>query len=175
MRTALIEAGRGLFIRLGFAATGTPDIVAAAGVTRGALYHHFADKEALFTAVIRAEAEAVAAEIEAADFTGLEPVDALIRGGQTFLSAMKVPGRARLMLIEAPAVLSPQVLAEIDQATGGGTLQGALQAAGVVEAGPMSALLSAAFDRAALAIERGEPERPWVQALERLVKGAVTA
>lgn len=173
MRAALVQAGRDLFVRIGYAATGTPDIVAAAGVTRGALYHHFADKEALFAAVIRAEAEAVAAEIEAADDAGLDPVDALIHGGRAFLTAMAAPGRARLMLVEAPAVLSPQVLADIDAATGGRTLEGALRAAGVVQAGPMAALLSAAHDRAALAIERGEPPEPWMQALEQLVRGAV--
>ncbi|MCU0827877.1 MAG: TetR/AcrR family transcriptional regulator [Tabrizicola sp.] len=174
MRTALIRAGRDLFVRLGFASTGTPDIVAAAGVTRGALYHHFVDKEALFAAVVRAEAEAVAAEIEAADYVGLEPVDALIRGGQAYLAAMAVPGRARLMLVEAPAILSPHVLMEIDLGTGGRTLETALQAAGTVDPRPMASLLSAAFDRAALAIERGERQEPWVGALERLVRGAVS-
>jgi AcrR family transcriptional regulator len=173
MRAALVRAGRDLFVRIGFAATGTPDIVAAAGVTRGALYHHFADKTDLFAAVIRAEAEAVAAEIEAADYTGLDPVAAIVRGGQAFLAAMAAPGRARLMLVEAPAVLSPQALARIDAATGGRTLEAALQAAGMIDAGPMAALLSAAHDRAALAIERGEPADPWVIALERLVRGAV--
>lgn len=173
MRTALIQAGRDLFVRIGYAATGTPDIVAAAGVTRGALYHHFADKEALFAAVIRAEAEAVAAEIEAADYAGLEAEEALIHGGRAFLAAMSAPGRARLMLVEAPAVLSPQALAAIDAETGGRTLEGALMAAGLAEPGPMAALLSAAHDRAALAIERGEPAGPWVSALERLVRGAV--
>ncbi len=60
MRAALIRARRHLFAKHGFAGTATPDIVAMAGVTRGALYHHFADQEALFDAVIRQEADAVA-------------------------------------------------------------------------------------------------------------------
>lgn len=173
MRAALILAARDLFVRDGFAATATPDIVARAGVTRGALYHHFQDKEDLFAAVVRAEAEAVASEIEAVDYAGLTPEAALLRGGEVFLSAMRAEGRTRLLLVEAPAVLSPAQLAELDAATGGRTLEAGLRAAGVDHAGPVSALLSAAFDRAALAIDRGEPRGTWEAALHLLIKGLV--
>jgi AcrR family transcriptional regulator len=48
-----------------YAGTGTPEIVAAAGATRGALYHHFADKQALFAAVVEQEVAAVAQETNA--------------------------------------------------------------------------------------------------------------
>lgn len=171
MRARLIQTARDLFVKDGFAATATPDIVARAGVTRGALYHHFQDKEDLFAAVVRAEAEAVAAEIEAIDSAGLSPEEALLRGGAAFLTAMQVEGRVRLLLIEAPAVLTPAQLADIDAATGGGTLEAGLVAAGVPMAGPLSALLSAAFDRAALAIDRGEPREPWEAALHQLIRG----
>lgn len=171
MRSALIAAGRKLFVDKGFAATGTPEIVAAAGVTRGALYHHFADKEALFAAVIRAEAEAIAGQIESSGTPDLTPAEALIQGGEAFLSAMRQPGRARLMLIEAPAALPPDTLAEIDAATGGRTLEEGLRAAGVAEPAVLAALLSSAYDRAALAIDRGDPPQPWHEALRRLVTG----
>jgi AcrR family transcriptional regulator len=173
MRAALIRAGRKLFVEKGFSATGTPDIVAAAGVTRGALYHHFEDKQALFAAVIRAEAEAIAAEIEAADYVGLTPVETLVQGGEAFLAAMRLPGRARLMLVEAPAVLSPETLAAIEAETGGRTLEAGLTAAGIAGARPLAALLSAAHDRAALAIDQGEAPGPWLRALERVVRGVV--
>lgn len=173
MRAALIRVGRALFVAHGFAATGTPEIVATAGVTRGALYHHFADKEALFEAVVRAEAEAVAAAVEAVDHAGMPPVEALIRGGEAFLAAMAVPGRVRLLLIEAPAGLGPTKLARIDAETGGRTLVAGLAAAGVRDAA-LAQLLSAAYDRAALALDQGEAAGPWRAALARLVRG-VTA
>src|SRR5918997_5375484 len=51
-RGALVDAGRRLWAERGYAAVGTPEIAAAAGVTRGAMYHQFADKAALFRAVV---------------------------------------------------------------------------------------------------------------------------
>ena len=65
-RAALIAAARGLFLGRGYANTGTPEIVAAAGLTRGALYHHFADKTALFAEVFET-VEAELANVELAD------------------------------------------------------------------------------------------------------------
>jgi AcrR family transcriptional regulator len=171
MRARLIQTARDLFVQVGFAATATPDIVA--GVTRGALYHHFKDKEDLFAAVVRAEAQAVAEEIEAVDYTTLSAEEALLRGGAAFLTAMQVEGRVRLLLVEAPAVLTPAQLSDIDAVTGGRTLEAGLIAAGAPLPGPLSALLSAAFDRAALAIDRGEPRETWEVALHHLIRGVV--
>ncbi len=173
MRAALIAAARDLFVQQGFAATGTPDIATAAGVTRGALYHHFADKTALFHAVIVAEAEAVADAIRDRDDAALAPEDALIRGGDAFLAAMQVPGRTRLMLREAPAVLGLGRLAEIDAATGGSTLVEGLATAlpQGVPVPQLAALLSAAFDRAALAIDAGDDACPWRAALVQMIGG----
>ncbi|MFX7731869.1 helix-turn-helix domain-containing protein, partial [Acinetobacter baumannii] len=59
-----MQAARALFVDKGYAETSTPEIVAAAGITRGALYHHFEDKRALFRAIVTGEALAVAAAIE---------------------------------------------------------------------------------------------------------------
>lgn len=160
-RAALVAAARNLFIEKSYAETGTPEIVAAAGVTRGALYHHFADKQALFRAVVEAEAAAVAAEIDAATEAPASVRQALLDGADAFFRAMAVNGRTRLLLLDGPAVLGRSLMDEIDERYGGRTLVEGLTAA--MEAGelqqlPVPALaaqLSAMFDRAALAIEAG--------------------
>lgn len=176
-RGALIEAARRLFIERSYAGTGTPELVAAAEVTRGALYHHFEDKQALFRAVVEAESQAVAEEIERAASADLPPIDALIQGGEAFLAAMAVPGRTRLLLIDAPAVLGRQELDAIDALHGGRTLREGVAAAisaGALRALPIDAtaqLLGAAYDRAALAIEGGADPTEWRVVLKALIDG----
>jgi AcrR family transcriptional regulator len=180
-RGVLLEAARRLFTDRGYADTSTPDIVAAAGVTRGALYHHFEDKQALFRAVVEAEAAAVAAEIDAAAPSGLPAMQALAAGAAAFMDAMRKPGRTRLLLLDGPAVLGRAGMDEVDRTRGGGaTLVAGLSAA--MQAGdlrplpvePLAALLSAAFDRAALAVEAGMDEAQCREVLDALVDGLAT-
>ena len=174
-REALLAAARELFVRKGFAATSTPEIVAAAGVTRGALYHHFRDKSELFQALLAEEAQAVAGEIEAAADGSHSPREALMAGALAYLDAMTVTGRTRLLLIEGPAVLGADRMRLLDEANAERTLVQGLaaaieEAAGFRRHGPRAqqapsleesdvaaraVLLSAAFDRAALAIDQG--------------------
>lgn len=172
MRGRLIAEGRALFVDRGYAATGMPELVARAGVTRGALYHHFTDKAALFRAVVEAEAAAVAAEVAAVP----DGPDALEQGARVWLEAMTRPGRVRLLLLDGPAVLGPEALRRIDLQTGGAALRAGLAAASDVPPGPdleaLADVISAGFDRAALAIAGGEPARPYLAALMRLM-GAV--
>ncbi|MFS8934416.1 TetR/AcrR family transcriptional regulator [Cupriavidus taiwanensis] len=154
-RQALTEAARALFVSRGYGDTSTPDVCAAAGITRGALYHHFADKRDLFRHVLAEEAAAVAADIEAATPAGQEdPAGALLSGAPAYLQAMTVPGRTRLLLVEGPAVLGLREMLALDEANAARTLREGLEAAGV-DAGGVAPLLSAAFDRAALEIEAG--------------------
>jgi AcrR family transcriptional regulator len=178
-RTALVSAARALFEVRGFAATGTPEIVAAANVTRGALYHHFTDKTELFHAVARQVAQEVADEIARRSRPHPQPVDALLAGAQAYFAAMAEAGRARLLLLEAPAVLPAEQVLGLSDLAGFQALQEGLQAAlqGHPEALPLhelSVLLSAAFDRAALAIARGEPAAPYEQAVGLLLSRLVT-
>ncbi|SPA47708.1 TetR/AcrR family transcriptional regulator [Cupriavidus taiwanensis] len=153
-RQALTEAARALFVSRGYGDTSTPDVCAAAGITRGALYHHFADKRDLFRHVLAEEAAAVAADIEAATPAGQDPAGALLSGAQAYLQTMTVPGRTRLLLVEGPAVLGLREMLALDEANAARTLREGLEAAGV-DADGVAPLLSAAFDRAALEIEAG--------------------
>jgi AcrR family transcriptional regulator len=158
-RRHLIAAARRLFTEKGYAGTGTPELVAAAGVTRGALYHHFADKAALFRAVVEEEhallAMAINSAAEGEDEPG--PVKALIAGGDAFLSGMQDEGRRRILLVDAPAVLGRQVVDEIDGQHGLRTLitglEAAIHAKSIKDLPllPLAHLLNALFDRAAQA------------------------
>lgn len=158
-RQALLDAARALFVSKGYSDTSTPDICAWTETTRGALYHHFADKRDLFRHVLLREAEAVTADILAATPEGLGPRAALIAGSEAYLDAMTVPGRTRLLLIDGPAVLGRAEMLAMDEANAADTLRegllAAITGAGKVSVDALSGLLSAAFDRAALEIDGG--------------------
>jgi AcrR family transcriptional regulator len=180
-RTELIAAARALFVEKGYADTATPDIVAAAGMTRGALYHHFEDKKALLRAVVEHESRLVAEAIEAAPPAGPSPMAALAAGGSAFLDAMQEPGRTRLLLLDGPAVLGRHEMDRIDAETGGTkTLHQGLAAAmraselKTLPLAALAALLSAAFDRAALEIASGGDRAAYEKTLQQLVAGLAT-
>lgn len=175
-RAALIQAARALFIGKGYAETSTPEIVAAAGITRGALYHHFEDKRALFRAIVTDEALAVAETIERETPDGLQPLDALLKGSAAYLDAMRVPGRTRLLLIEGPSVLGLAEMKKLDDENAARTLREGLEAAIDARGLPLAALadlLSAAFDRAALAIDAGEDAQTYRAAIVALIQRVV--
>ncbi|HZF79812.1 MAG TPA: TetR/AcrR family transcriptional regulator, partial [Rubrivivax sp.] len=114
-------------------------------------YHHFADKRALFVAVLQREARAVREAIEAAAPAATSTNLALRAGADAYLAAMAERGRTRLLLIDGPAVLGPEAEA-IDNAHAGEALRDGLKAVLRRDAAFTSALaslLSAAFDRAA--------------------------
>jgi AcrR family transcriptional regulator len=177
-RAALMKAARTLFSEKGYAETSTPEVVRSAGVTRGALYHHFDDKLALFRAVVADEYQAVAREIDAsADNTAGTALDALLLGGRGYLNAMDDPGRVRIMLLDGPAVLGHRELDRIDRETSADSLRMGLKVAmqsGELTELPLDAItmqLSALFDRAALAIAEGEDKSQHLAALDALIEG----
>ena len=227
-REALIAAARARFVSEGFAETSTPAIVADAGVTRGALYHHFEDKRDLFLAVVEREAEAVANRIGTVGVDRpLSPREVLFEGSRAYLEAMRVPGRTRLLLIEAPAVLGAADARRVDDRHAGATLvdalarvlgwkrpagdgdgddrgddrgrgdghtgfrggdDGGVEGEAATQAAPQAfaqlrgaalpldataTLLSAAFDRAALAIDAGHDAGEITAAMLGLIEGVI--
>jgi len=160
----LIGAARGLFAERGYAEVGTEEIVRAAGVTRGALYHHFAGKRELFAAVyeqIEVElAERIAAG--ALEANASSPLEAMRAGAEMFLAACTEPAVQRIVLLDAPAVLGWDRWREVAAEHGLGLVEGTLQAA--VEAGsitpqpvrPLAHVLMGALDEAAMLVARAE-------------------
>jgi AcrR family transcriptional regulator len=106
-RDALIAAGRSLFSAQAYNDVSTETIVRTAGVTRGALYHHFADKTELFAAVFESVEAEVTGRIGAAIASaGLsDPLAVMRLGAQTWLAASAEPEIHRIVLLDAPAVL----------------------------------------------------------------------
>lgn len=156
-RAALVAAARALFATQGFANTHTNDIVVAANVTRGALYHHFTDKLDLFRAVVEAEQADVANTIEQASENESDLILALIDGGRAYLASMADDGRRRILLVDAPAVLGAGVVAASEAAHARRTLTEGVQAAvgtGLFPHMPveiLTDLIDAMFERAAAA------------------------
>jgi AcrR family transcriptional regulator len=104
-RAALITAATELFATQGFAATPREDIVRAAGVTRGALYHHYADKADLFRAVFEAVEADLMSRIGTAALAADDPLEQLRLGCQAYLDEALDPRVRRICIIDAPAVL----------------------------------------------------------------------
>src|SRR5579884_1132139 len=160
---ALLGAARELFAERGYAAVGTEEIVQRAGVTRGALYHHFrGGKEELFRAVlVQVSAETVRRVAQAAGSTE-DPWEELVRGSEAFLDACSTPEVQRIVLLDAPAVLGWDVRRAIDADYGLRLLEGALQRAiddGRMLPGSASAMahvLAGALDEAAMVVARAE-------------------
>jgi AcrR family transcriptional regulator len=142
-RAALLAAADDLFAERGYAAVGTEEIVARAGVTRGALYHHFADKRDLFRAV-HEERERSLVEDIAARIGGIEdPWELMVTGIRAFLDACVDPALMRISLVDAPVVLGWTEWREIDERHGLGLVSFGLQNAmerGAIEPQPVKPL-----------------------------------
>lgn len=163
-RNALMEAARKLFAARGYDQVGTEEIVRAAGVTRGALYHHFGGKAELLEAVYeRLEAEST--ERVARVVLGSElhsPLEAMKAGIEAFLDECAEPELQQIGLRDAPAVLGWDRWREIATANGLGLIEASLSAA--IEAGeirslpvkPTAHLLLGALDEAAMLVARSE-------------------
>jgi AcrR family transcriptional regulator len=162
-RAALIATARELFAERGYAAVGTEEIVRATGVTRGALYHHFAGKTELFEAVYEDVERQLVERIAASAISSAgDPLQALHAGAQAFLDACEDPAVRRIALVDAPSVLGWERWREIGLRYGFGLVQGTVQAA--MDAGlidpqpvvPLAHLLLGAIDEGAMLIARAD-------------------
>ncbi len=158
-RGELLRVARELFGARGYAAVGTEEIVERAGVTRGALYHHFDGKKSLFRALYEQLEEQLVTDI--AGLIGSragDPLELLRAGLSAFLDVCTDPEFSRIALLDAPTVLGWATWREIAERYGLGLIDAALSAgmdAGLLRrqpTGPLALLLGGALDEAALQI-----------------------
>ena len=183
-RETLIKTARNLFAN-GYDSVGTPAIAEAAGVTRGALYHHFSDKRSLFSAVVDQVAEDIVVCIEDVSAAhDKDPVHAVLGGCRAFVSACQDADTRQIFLVDAPAVLGWPAWREIDARYGLGSLKNGLRAcaaAGYIvedEVDTVAFLISGALNEAVFAIAHA-PEGTFSdghfdRCIERMVRGLLS-
>jgi AcrR family transcriptional regulator len=145
-RTALIAAARRMFAEHGYAGVATEELVEAAGVTRGALYHHFDGKADLFLAVFEAIERELAERLAAEMASTPDPWQGLNAALERCLDLCLEPEVQRVVLLDAPWVLGWDQWREVEARHGLGLLKlalGGLIDAGVVDAQPVDPLAHA--------------------------------
>jgi AcrR family transcriptional regulator len=167
-RDALISAARKLWGLRGYAEVGTPEIAAAAGVTRGAMYHQFADKAALFSEVVETVEQDVMARMATvvAGSGATTPADAIRAAVDAWLEVSGDPEVRQLVLLDAPSVLGWAAFRDVAQRYSLGMTEQLLTEA--IRAGqlprqpvrPLAHVLIGALDEAAMAIATADdPKR----------------
>jgi AcrR family transcriptional regulator len=142
-RSNLVAIARPLFAAQGYAGVALQDVCDRAGVTRGALYHHFAGKDALFRAVCEDVAGDLTRRVVAVASGEPDAWSRLRAGVDAFLDASTEPAVRQVLLSDAPSVLGWAAFREIDGRYGLGLLRVGLQAAmdeGAIAPGPVDAL-----------------------------------
>ena len=164
-RGQLIEVATGLFAEHGYEGTSIEAVLTAAGVSRGALYHHFAGKEALFTAVLEAVSERITAQLTEVISGCTDPVDAVRTAALGWIDLAGDPVIQRIMLVDAPSVLGWEQWRAMDEGRTVAATRDMLQA--VSDTGrlpgelvdPFAYMILAALDEAALVIARASDSR----------------
>lgn len=152
----LIHLARAQFTEHGYAHTSTETIVQLAGVTRGALYHHFGSKKGLFEAVIADVQRDVAKRVAEACEATEHPWEQLIDGCRAFLRASLEPDVQRIMLIDGPAIIGWDAWRKLDAENAMRLLNAGIRELadmGIIEVSSVSAathLLSGAMNEAVL-------------------------
>ena len=151
-RAAIVKAAKRLFGERGFAGTTMDHVATAAHVAKGAVYHHFKTKEALFEAVFDQVSEDLVAEVERAARSENDALAAMAAGTQAYFAACAKDATGQIILRDGPAVLGWERWREIDARHFGGGFPLAL----------------------ARAMDDGLIARQSVEPLSRLLLGAVT-
>lgn len=180
-RAAIVAAAAELFAAKGFAETSVDRIAAAAGVAKGAVYHHYPTKEAVFEAVFLATSSALASRVRAASRNAADELDRFLQGTRAYFAACAEPAINRIILKDGPAVLGWERWREIDaehfMARMPDLLQAAMQKGLIARqpAGPLACLLVGAVTEAAVtcatAADPAAAGRAHVRALEALLDG----
>lgn len=186
-REALVAAARRLFAAQGFADVSTDAIAAEAGVTRGALYHQFADKIALFDAVLDTVEAEIAVRLAAAAGAAAvsDPVEGMRQAVRAWLEICVEPETRRIALIDGPSVLGWARWREVCQRHVFGLVQAVLTQG--MDMGrirpqpvrPLTHVLMGASDEAALyvaeATDRAQARTEMTEVLNKLIDGIATA
>jgi len=160
-RAALLAAARELFGDQGYAATSIDEVAARAGVTKGALYHHFSDKEGLFRAVFE-QVQREVSDQAVVEFLQPDSWEALVSGSRLWVDAHLDPSVRRIVLSDARAVLGWDAARAIETRFSAVALRGALRKAmhaGVIERQPLRPLalmLTGALSEACLYVAEAD-------------------
>jgi AcrR family transcriptional regulator len=163
-KAALVAAARRLFAEQGFAGTGREQIVEAAGVTRGALHHHFGGKDQLFRAVYEQLEQELMQRVAEAAMAGTTATEQLRLGSLAYLDAAMDPAVQRVVLVDGPSVLSWEEREEISGALALGMVVEVLRAAmdaGEIARQPvdvLARLLLAALHESVLLMARADDQ-----------------
>ena len=104
-RARLIASARRAFATLGYARTSMDDFTAQAGLTRGALYHHFGDKKGLLAAVVAQLDSEMDERLQRISEQAVEPWSGFCERCRAYLRMAQDPEIQRIVLQDAPAVL----------------------------------------------------------------------
>lgn len=154
-RAELVQKATALFAERGYAHVSTEQLVRACGLTRGALYHHYDGKRALFEAVVEAVQGEVTRTIERDARRQKNPWDGIKAGCAAFIRACSRPDFRQILLIDGPSVLGIERWRGIDERTSFASLKAGLEEcikAGVLQeqpVAPLARLISGALNEAA--------------------------
>jgi len=174
-RRELIAIATRLFVAHGYQGTSIEAVLREAGISRGALYHHFDGKEALFEAVLDQVEANVAQRVAKAARDAADPVEALRAGSHAWLHLARDPTIRRIALVDAPSVVGWEKWRAIDERYAFGMLKGALAAAAAAGrvrkelVDVLAHMLLAALAEVALVIARAKDSRAAVRAGEAAV------